>query len=194
MTVTGHVPQALNAFQGVEAGMDQINHLNYVSKMMRPPGAGRGRRWTSTRKPRRMRSDFSRTITPWSIRQPDGAKWRGIRNKSTWRSFEPGILKSPFVLDAKFRGMGGNTTADQMHERMAQSLAVIGALHRAGVTIVPGSDTGLVGYRIASRNRDLCRSRHDAARSDPIGHRSFRPGRWGSIRKPAPSSRASART
>ena len=30
MTVTGHVPQALNAFEGVEAGMDQINHLNYV--------------------------------------------------------------------------------------------------------------------------------------------------------------------
>ena len=42
--------------------------------------------------------------------------------------------------------MGGTTTADQMHERTAQSLAVIGALHRAGVTIVPGSDTGLVGY------------------------------------------------
>jgi hypothetical protein len=42
MTVTGHVPQALNAFEGVEAGMDQINHLNYVSNMMRAPGGGRG--------------------------------------------------------------------------------------------------------------------------------------------------------
>jgi len=41
MTVTGHVPQALNAFQGVEAGMDQINHLNYVTNVMRAPG-GRG--------------------------------------------------------------------------------------------------------------------------------------------------------
>ena len=29
---------------------------------------------------------------------------------------------------------------------MAQTLAVIGALHKAGVPIVPGSDTGLVGY------------------------------------------------
>ena len=33
-----------------------------------------------------------------------------------------------------------------MRARMAQTLAVIGALHRAGVTIVAGSDTGLVGY------------------------------------------------
>ncbi len=29
---------------------------------------------------------------------------------------------------------------------MAETVAVIGALHRAGVIIVPGSDTGLVGY------------------------------------------------
>jgi imidazolonepropionase-like amidohydrolase len=33
-----------------------------------------------------------------------------------------------------------------MRARMAQTLAVIGALHKGGVTIVPGSDTGLVGY------------------------------------------------
>jgi imidazolonepropionase-like amidohydrolase len=46
----------------------------------------------------------------------------------------------------KFRGLEGNTTAAQMQSRMAQTLAVIGALHRAGVPIVPGSDTGLVGY------------------------------------------------
>ena len=61
-------------------------------------------------------------------------------------SFEPGIAKAPSVLDVKFRGMGGATTAEQMHTRMAQTLAVIGALHKAGVIIVPGSDTGLVGY------------------------------------------------
>src|SRR4029079_11270944 len=30
MTVTGHVPEKMNAIQAVEAGMDQINHMNYV--------------------------------------------------------------------------------------------------------------------------------------------------------------------
>src|SRR5438552_556080 len=39
-------------------------------------------------------------------------------------TFEPGIAKAPFVLDAKFRGMGGATTADQMRTRTAQTLAV----------------------------------------------------------------------
>jgi imidazolonepropionase-like amidohydrolase len=33
-----------------------------------------------------------------------------------------------------------------MRSRTAESLAAIGALHKAGVIIVPGSDTGLVGY------------------------------------------------
>jgi imidazolonepropionase-like amidohydrolase len=42
--------------------------------------------------------------------------------------------------------MQGNATATQMQSRTAENLEVIGALHRAGVIIVPGSDTGLVGY------------------------------------------------
>jgi imidazolonepropionase-like amidohydrolase len=145
MTVTGHVPQALNAFQGVEAGMDQINHLNYVSNMMRAPGGGRG--------PVDVSSEAAQTAIRFfkehhTVVDPT-AGWgemAGHSKEVDVASFEPGILKSPFVLDAKFRGMGGNTTAAQMQEHTSQSIAIIGALHRAGVIIVPGSDTGLVGY------------------------------------------------
>jgi imidazolonepropionase-like amidohydrolase len=61
-------------------------------------------------------------------------------------AFEPGVRHAPFLIDAKYRGMGGTASADQMQARLAQNLAVIGALHKAGVPIVPGSDTGLVGY------------------------------------------------
>ncbi len=145
MTVTGHVPQALNAFQGVEAGMDQINHLNYVSSMMRAPGGGRGPVDVNSEPAGaaiRFFKDHHTVVDPT-------AGWGEMASHSKEvdvTSFEPGILKSPFILDAKYRGMGGNTTAAQMHERTAQSIAVIGALHRAGVAIVPGSDTGLVGY------------------------------------------------
>jgi imidazolonepropionase-like amidohydrolase len=147
MTVTGHVPQALNAFQGVEAGMDQINHLNYVSTMMRPAGAGRGPAKIdvdseTAQNAIRFFKDHHTVVDPTA----GWGEMAGHSKQVDVASFEPGILKSPFVLDAKFRGMGGNTTADQMHERTAQSLAVIGALHRAGVIIVPGSDTGLVGF------------------------------------------------
>jgi hypothetical protein len=38
MTVTGHVPQAVTTMAGI-SGDDQINHLNYVTSMLRTPGA-----------------------------------------------------------------------------------------------------------------------------------------------------------
>jgi imidazolonepropionase-like amidohydrolase len=145
MTVTGHVPKALNAFEGVEDGMDQINHLNYVSNMMRAPG--------NDRAPVDVNSEVAQTAIRFfkdhhTVVDPT-AGWGEMASHSKQvdvASFEPGILKSPFTLDVKFRGMGGNITAEQMRERTAQSIAIIGALHRAGVIIVPGSDTGLVGY------------------------------------------------
>jgi imidazolonepropionase-like amidohydrolase len=146
MTVTGHVPQALNAFEGVEAGMDQINHLNYVTAVMRPAAGGRGApidiESEAARKAIQFFKDHKTVIDPTA----GWGEMAGHSKDVDVASFEPGIVKAPTVLDLKFRGMGGTTTAEQMHTRMAQTLAVIGALHKAGVIIVPGSDTGLVGY------------------------------------------------
>jgi imidazolonepropionase-like amidohydrolase len=35
MTVTGHVPRGMDGYAGVEAGMDQINHVSFIRDMMR---------------------------------------------------------------------------------------------------------------------------------------------------------------
>ena len=134
MTVTGHVPKVFNAYEGIEAGMDQINHLNYVSSLMREPA--------QAEKTIQFLKEHHTVVDPT-------AGWGEMASHSkevNVETFEPGITHAPAMLDVKFRGMGGSTTAEQMHARMANTLAVIGALHKAGVTIVPGSDTGLVGY------------------------------------------------
>src|SRR6202012_2706408 len=39
LTVTGHVPAAVDAFGGIEDGMDQINHLQFVTRAMLPEGS-----------------------------------------------------------------------------------------------------------------------------------------------------------
>ena len=146
MTVTGHVPAVFNAFQGVEAGMDQINHLNYASNMMRAPDAGRGApidvNSEAARKAVQFFKDHHTVIDPTT----GWGEMSGHSREVDAATFEPGVLKAPWVLETKFRNMGGAATADQMHNRLAQSEAAIGALFRSGVTIVPGSDTGLVGY------------------------------------------------
>src|SRR5262249_3367058 len=58
----------------------------------------------------------------------------------------PGLRKPSSTTEMNFGGRGGAATPDQMRARPRQALAVIGALHRAGIPIVPGSDTGLVGF------------------------------------------------
>jgi imidazolonepropionase-like amidohydrolase len=143
MTVTGHVPQALTTQEGVEAGMDQINHLNYVTRMLRPQGATgpadlSGETATTAI---RFLLDHHTVVDPT-------ASWGEMASHSRdvdVASFEPGILGAPAILDSKFRGMTNQQTADQMHARLAQTEAVIAALQKAGVPIVAGSDTGLVG-------------------------------------------------
>lgn len=125
--------------------MDQINHLNYVSNMIRMPGADRGPIDTNSEQAKKAIQFFRDHHT---VVDPT-AGWGEMASHSKEvdvASFEPGIASAPFVLDAKFRGMGGSVSAAQMHTRTEQTLAVIGALHKGGVTIVPGSDTGLVGY------------------------------------------------
>ena len=134
MTVTGHVPKVFDAYQGIEAGMDQINHLNYVSTIMRGP--------EGPEKAIQFLKEHHTVVDPT-------AGWGEMASHSkevNVESFEPGIKHAPFVLDVKFRGMGSNTTAAQMQSRQANTLATIGALHKAGIPIIPGSDTGLVGY------------------------------------------------
>jgi imidazolonepropionase-like amidohydrolase len=145
MTVTGHVPQVFNAIQGVEAGMDQINHLNYVTTAMRGPGGGRGPidlNSDTAQKAIRFFKDHHTVVDPTA----GWGEMSGHSKEVDVASFEPGVASAPFTLESKFRGMGGNTTAEQMRTRTAQTVAAIGALYKAGVTIVPGSDTGLVGY------------------------------------------------
>ena len=62
-------------------------------------------------------------------------------------TFEPGIAKAPFALFSKFTAMGAAAAGSEAFAaRIVETLRVIGALYRGGVTIVPGSDTGLIGY------------------------------------------------
>src|ERR1051325_2945986 len=104
MTVTGHVPQAMNAFEGVEAGMDQINHLNYATRMMREAGEEKAVRFFK---------EHRTVIDPTA----GWGEMAGHAKDVDVAAFEPGILKAPLVLDAKYRGMGGSATSEQTRTR-----------------------------------------------------------------------------
>jgi imidazolonepropionase-like amidohydrolase len=144
MTVTGHVPAAMNAFEGVDAGMDQINHLQFVTRVMHP--AGTQAIDVESPEAKKAISFFKEHQT---VIDPT-ASWgemAGHPKDMDVASFEPGVTAAPYTLSSKFLAMG-SPAADsaQFHKRMDTNEAVIGALYRAGVPIVAGSDTGLIGY------------------------------------------------
>lgn len=145
MTVTGHVPKAMNAFDGIADGMDQINHLQFVIRAMNPDG-GVG--------PVDLQSEQSKKLIALlkekAIVVDPTNSWgemAGHPRDLDVASFEPGIKAAPFTLASRYRSLGVPAgEADAFRTRMETNRKVVHALYEAGVTIVPGSDTGLIGY------------------------------------------------
>ena len=148
LTVTGHVPAAVTTDQGIVDGMDQINHLQYVTRDLTVDGklaldSPQARETLTLLKDRHIVVD---PTAGWG-------EMAGHPRSIDPASFEPGILAAPFPLAAKFRAMGSPAVNEpKFRARMETALKVIAALHQAGISIVAGSDTGLVGYGL---NREL---------------------------------------
>ena len=142
MTVTGHVPAAVTTEEGIADGMDMINHLQYVTRALMIDG--------------KLALDSEKAKAMIALLKERGivvdptegwGEMAGHPHSVDAATFEPGVTAAPWVLAAKFRGMGVAPEGEaKWRERMQTSEAVVRALHAAGVTIVPGSDTGLIGY------------------------------------------------
>ena len=148
LTVTGHVPAAVTTDEGIADGMDQINHLQFVTRDLTSNGKlaldSPQARATLT-----LLKDHGIVVDPTA----GWGEMAGHPRSLDPASFEPGILAAPFPLAAKFRAMGSPTAEEpKFRARMGIALEVIAALHSAGISIVAGSDTGLVGFGL---NREL---------------------------------------
>ncbi|QMV18304.1 amidohydrolase family protein [Granulicella sp. 5B5] len=160
LTVTGHVPAAVNTFEGVADGMDQINHLQFVTRSMVPEDNAVSGQPTSQNRFTLADLDSDRAKSLIALL---AAKHIVVDPTSGWgemaghprsiptATFEPGVNAAPFPLAWRYDNIGAPTkdaTADEakFHARMSANLKVIDALYKAGVPIVAGSDTNLIGY------------------------------------------------
>ena len=135
LTVTGHVPDGMSAFDAVEAGLDQINHREYVTRLMRQD-------------PRRAIELFKAHGT---VIDPTLALYELFTRSFTTpiASFEPGILKVAPELATPLAGFGLPPAAAEAQRVVgAEASAAIGALHRAGIPIVAGTDQAVPGHSL----------------------------------------------
>jgi imidazolonepropionase-like amidohydrolase len=152
LTVTGHVPDAVNSFQGIADGMDMINHLQFVTRSMLPDGSKEP--FTASDLDTDRAKQLIALLVQKQIVVDPTLGWgemAGHPKSIDTATFEPGVNAAPFPLAWRYRNIGNPTTdattdEAKFHKRMDTNLKVISALFKAGVPIVPGSDTNLIGY------------------------------------------------
>lgn len=151
MTVTGHVPAGMNALQAVEAGMDEISHINYVLTGFYPDS---------------VRSDLPVSIDFNAPNVKHALKFFKAHDtvidstlavielmlrptKKPIASFEPGMTKVPPELLVQLNKKG-QSEAPAVALAMVTNVLVktVGALHRAGVPVVAGTDVGVPGHTL----------------------------------------------
>ena len=158
MTVTGHIPTGLTAYQAVEAGQDQINHIGFIAEMMMPkvPDISHREQYLKARAAVDPASDlgikaiaFLRThkivIDPTLALDELGL----ASTLKPTRSFEPDAEKIAPELRGALLNVGPpRATAGAAEAAFGKSLELVGALHKAGVPIVAGTDQAVPGWSL----------------------------------------------
>ena len=160
MTVTGHIPIGMNAYEGVDDGMDMINHIHYITDLLMPKDID----MKKLSRPERLK-----VMASIDINSPEGKKavdffvqhhtvidptvalfelqFRPASEPAT--KTEPGIARvAPELQEPLSSGGMPAETAPIGQQVLQRTLAVIGALHKAGVPIVVGTDQTVPGFSV----------------------------------------------
>jgi imidazolonepropionase-like amidohydrolase len=150
MTVTGHVPNGMTTAQAVEAGYDQINHIQYPTRDLLhiergKPIATPDFNTDDARKQialfKRHQTVFDDTISLYeNFYHPEWV---------AYSSLEPGVLKvAPQLAEAlSSPGTSGDRAAPAKASFDAM-LATIRELHKDGLRLVAGTDQNIPGYSL----------------------------------------------
>ena len=151
MTVTGHVPQGMNALQAVEAGMDQLNHVNYVLTGFFPnrdrnsPPVSINLEAPNVKYALKFFKEHGTVIDPTAAVLELMLRPMNV----AIASFESGVAKVPPELTVQINKKGeAAEQAEGLALVMDVLLKLVGALHRAGVPIVAGTDVGVPGHTL----------------------------------------------
>ena len=158
MTVTGHVPEGLNAYQVIDAGQDQINHVHYIADIMHAPLPADAKGM-----------DRITAVENIDINSPDAQKAIAFLKEhktvvdptlsifefftaSTAKptaSFEPGVEKVAPEMRQQLTDVGPPSPFTEIQQKIFdKDLAIVGALHRAGIPMVAGTDQMVPGHSL----------------------------------------------
>jgi hypothetical protein len=148
----------LDAYQTIEAGQDQINHIGYIADIMHAPF------------PADMsRIDKMKAVANLDLNSADAQKALAfLKDHRTVvdptlalsefftfttakppASFEPGVNKVAPELAQQLTDVAPPTDRSEIGEKVYEKeLAIVGALHRAGIPVVAGTDQTVPGHSL----------------------------------------------
>jgi imidazolonepropionase-like amidohydrolase len=158
MTVTGHVPEGLNAYQTIEAGQDQINHIEYIADIMHSPYPSEMSRIEKMKATANLDLDSAdaqkallflkehHTVVDPTIALFEFYTATTAKPPAT---FEPGVNKVAPELAEQLTDVAPPTEQSEIGEKVFEKeLAIVGALHRAGIPVVAGTDQTVPGHSL----------------------------------------------
>ena len=146
MTVTGHIPLGMNAIEGIQSGMDQINHVEYLTDVMIDPKT----HTIDADSPQvsgviRVLKEHHTVVDP-TLALLEMITHPLDRPVST---FEPGISRVAPELREALETIGTPPARSQgAAAHFNALLQTVRVLHQAGVPIVAGTDQAVPGFSL----------------------------------------------
>jgi hypothetical protein len=155
LTVTGHIPNGMNAVEGVNDGMDQINHIQYELPYFTHPQLDANDKPDRT-KPLILDLDGPKAKklidtlkAHYTVLDPTMVVFESFLHTEPMNTLEPGIdhvapqlreaLDSPPLLPSQ---------TELAKARWEAMMATLRTLHQAGIPIVAGTDQSIPGYSL----------------------------------------------
>jgi imidazolonepropionase-like amidohydrolase len=160
MTVTGHIPNGMTAYEGVDDGMDMINHIHYITDLLMPKDYDYKKATRQQRMDAMASADVNSEAGKKAVAffkehgtviDPTVAlfemQFRPASEPPT--QMEPGIARvAPELREPLTSGGMPPEMAPTGQKIFQHSLELIGALHKAGVPIVVGTDQTVPGFSV----------------------------------------------
>ncbi|MGN6178270.1 MAG: amidohydrolase family protein [Mucilaginibacter sp.] len=146
LTVTGHIPFGMTLQQGVDSGMDMVNHVQYVYSIMKK------------NKDHSINFEDSTSVAAINfIKQHNVVidptlgvfemSFRNVNDDIT--QMEPAFYTLPLPLQALLKNTGQDSTGARKFRPVYESMVkIVKVLHDAGVTIIAGTDQGFPGFSV----------------------------------------------
>ena len=146
LTVTGHIPQNMSTKAGIDSGMDQVNHIQYVYSMMKRAKDGSADMSDSMSIAAMDYLKAHRTVIDATV----GVFEMSFRSvKDNVLDWEPSFYKLPLPLQALFINTGMPDDQAKKYRPVFESMkSLVKALYDKGIPVVAGTDMGFPGWSL----------------------------------------------